>query len=150
MRRQEVISRARPNHNEVIITVYVEKPRILSSSQTDLTRKALSSENLSKPPQISLTESFNRRAELLAYARELRQTHFMHEFKEGQPTKKASRRKKEEHEQLISKQNSETQQFENSRKKRAQKSKFPSNFCRKMKSLLKNVSCGLFGCNKRQ
>ncbi|XP_021681488.2 uncharacterized protein LOC110665598 isoform X2 [Hevea brasiliensis] len=88
------ITRARTNSNRVIISLYVESPRKCSHQKTgDLNNKAKQN-LLFRRPQSTKTKCYDRRAELLAYARELRDSAACHQ-QERWPRRISSRLKSE-------------------------------------------------------
>lgn len=88
------IARARTNSNRVIITVCVESPRKCTHQKTgDLTSEATRNP-LFKRPQSRRKKGYDRRAELLAYSRELRDGVSLRQ-QERRPRRNSSRLKAE-------------------------------------------------------
>ncbi|KAJ9146351.1 hypothetical protein P3X46_028630 [Hevea brasiliensis] len=167
------ITRARTNSNRVIISLYVESPRKCSHQKTgDLNNKAKQN-LLFRRPQSTKTKCYDRRAELLAYARELRDSAACHQ-QERWPRRISSRLKSEKlkwssapvriqasiqkifrrnekqyrYEKIVSEQNSGVFREFHSRKKKTPRGNIASTFCKKLKRMLKELSCGLT-CSKR-
>ncbi|XP_020536913.1 uncharacterized protein LOC110010027 [Jatropha curcas] len=156
------ISRENYNNNGVIITVYIELPRRRPNKKMAMSN-----------PSSKRIRCDNRRAELLAYARELRDS--SSHKQEWQPRRNSSRPKSEKqkwkwlsaqekiqtslerifrrkqrqcgYERIATEEYGGDDEFHNKRKA-ASRGKSASSFCRKLKRVLKELSCGL-QCSKR-
>ncbi|KAG8633047.1 hypothetical protein MANES_18G073554v8 [Manihot esculenta] len=168
------IARARTNSNRVIITVCVESPRKCTHQKTgDLTSEATRNP-LFKRPQSRRKKGYDRRAELLAYSRELRDGVSLRQ-QERRPRRNSSRLKAEklkwssapvrikasiqrifrrnerqcmyEKIESVSEENSGVASQFHCRKEKASGGNIASSFCKKLKRKLKELSCGLT-CSK--
>ncbi|EEF48412.1 uncharacterized protein LOC8274142 [Ricinus communis] len=154
-----------PNTNRVIITVYVESPGKRLHQKIDLTNKATTNPLL-KRPQFTSTEGYNRRAELLAYSRELRnggphQTWQRARNSRPEESKmwkwssipvriRASLRRMFRrnrrifrYERIRSEKYSEAGQFSRRQKRAPRRYITAASYCRKLKHVLKELSCGV-------
>lgn len=85
------------NKNGVVITVYVESPRTCSNKPSEGPAKKTKPHPRFRMPQTTGTQGYDRRAQLLAYSRQLRENampqknvHFQLPHNQSRPKRKVS------------------------------------------------------------
>ncbi|CAN4094158.1 unnamed protein product [Withania somnifera] len=150
----------------VIISIYVESSSTIDSQyRFDQLKRTQANEFVSRPKGTARTRGYDRRAQLLTYADELRHANTTHpqctshnskpKHKKRRWTRRIGlsfprlfRRKKEQKYEKMGTENY-CDADEGKKMSRENENKTTSNFCKKLKCFLKDISCNIWQFGKK-
>lgn len=149
LERKKMDAKKSPAQNGVIISVYVESPTLRSSQMDPAKKSKPKSISISKKPKTTRTRGYDRRAQLLTYARELRNS----DSQEVQWPRKNLRPKPKLLERTSSRWKYEripleenTEEVDGKKKKNTTTKRGNSPLLRKLRCILDELSCK--GCHR--
>ncbi|KAK6774254.1 hypothetical protein RDI58_029493 [Solanum bulbocastanum] len=137
----------------VIISVYVESSSTIDPHKFDQLKRSQANEFLSRPKGTPRTKGYDRHAQLLAYAHELRHDNSTppqfssNNTKEKHKKKRWTRRIGSSFPRLFRRKNKE-QRYERMETEENE-NKSTSDFCKKLKCFLKDISCSIWQFGKK-